>query len=54
LKNKLYSFEELQDEARLLLNSIIEKHSVAQQEQVNRSVAYIISFFLTDVYLYLD
>ena len=53
LKNKSYSLEEIQDEARLLLNSIIEKYSVPQQNQVSGFVACIdylrvICFFILD------
>ncbi len=56
LKNKLCSLEELEDEARLLLNDIIGKHSVHQQDQVNRCVLYIYIYcgFLINLFLYLD
>ncbi|CAF3428143.1 unnamed protein product [Rotaria sp. Silwood2] len=35
LKNKLCSFEELQDEAREILNDIIQKYSVQKQHQMS-------------------
>ncbi len=35
LKNQLCSFNEIEDEARTVLNDIIGKYSIQQQHQVN-------------------
>lgn len=48
LKDRVCTFEEVQDRARVLLDGLIEKYSVGSQEQVSVFLFFVFYISLVD------